>query len=188
MPRADPPVVKMIGYHNGARGQGSAPPRRKPARPCPLCAVVEKHSLRRAAPAGSRDRGKLGRPLPAGRPTRRIWEPMTQPILQNLTNTTFLLTKPNTLPHNQGASVATLRWCSGLFQNAVQLPSGTSVQLRRIPHFIKNFRRKALSNLDGGIPYYKMPKLRRGTGIRQRMVNSSGVRTILGCNHSAYVR
>src|SRR5579862_945582 len=46
----------------------------------------------------------------------------------------FLLTKPNTLPHNRVASVATLRWCSRSSRNAVRLPSGTSVQLRRNPH------------------------------------------------------
>src|SRR5215469_12116491 len=43
----------------------------------------------------------------------------------------FLLTKPNTLPHNRVASVATLRWCSGSSRNAVRLPFGMSVQLRR---------------------------------------------------------
>src|SRR5215469_2600779 len=46
----------------------------------------------------------------------------------------FLLTKPNTLPHNRVASVATLRWCSGSSRNAVRLPFGISVQLRRNPH------------------------------------------------------
>src|SRR5580700_8522790 len=46
----------------------------------------------------------------------------------------FLLTKPNTLPHNRVASVATLRWCSGSSRNAVRLPFGMSVQLRRNPH------------------------------------------------------
>src|SRR5215471_18884735 len=45
----------------------------------------------------------------------------------------FLLTKPNTLPHNRVASVATLRWCSGSSRNAVRLPFGISVQLRRNP-------------------------------------------------------
>src|SRR5215469_13313339 len=47
----------------------------------------------------------------------------------------FLLTKPNTLPHNRVASVATLRWCSGSSRNAVRLPFGISVQLRRNPHY-----------------------------------------------------
>src|SRR5215469_7172955 len=46
----------------------------------------------------------------------------------------FLLTKPNTFPHNRVASVATLRWCSGSSRNAVRLPFGLSVQLRRNPH------------------------------------------------------
>src|SRR5258708_2854463 len=45
----------------------------------------------------------------------------------------FLLTKPNTFQHNREASVATLRWCSGSFRNAVRLPFGTGVQLRRNP-------------------------------------------------------
>ncbi len=45
----------------------------------------------------------------------------------------FLLTKPNTFPHNREASVATLRWCSGSSRNAVRLPFGTSVQLHRNP-------------------------------------------------------
>ena len=47
----------------------------------------------------------------------------------------YLLTKPNTFQHNREASVATLRWCSGSSRNAVRLPSGTSVQLRRNPQF-----------------------------------------------------
>jgi hypothetical protein len=46
----------------------------------------------------------------------------------------LLLTKPNTLPNNRVASVATLRWCSGSSRNGVRLPFGTSVQLRRNPH------------------------------------------------------
>src|SRR5579862_4242472 len=46
----------------------------------------------------------------------------------------FLLTKPNTLPHNRVASVATLRWCSGSSRNAVRLTFGLSVQLHRNPH------------------------------------------------------
>ena len=33
--------------------------------------------------------------------------------------------------HNRGASVATLRWCSGSSRNAVRLPPGISVRLRR---------------------------------------------------------
>jgi hypothetical protein len=45
----------------------------------------------------------------------------------------FLLTKPNTFPHNRGASVATLRWCSGSSRNAVRLPFGMNVQLHRNP-------------------------------------------------------
>ena len=45
----------------------------------------------------------------------------------------FLLTKPNALPHNRLASVATLRWCSESSRNAVRHPSGTSLQLRRNP-------------------------------------------------------
>ena len=36
--------------------------------------------------------------------------------------------------HNRGASVATLRWCSGSSRNAVRLPFGNSVRLRRNPH------------------------------------------------------
>ena len=43
----------------------------------------------------------------------------------------FLLTKSNTFQHNREVSVATLRWCSGSSRNAVRLPLGTSVQLRR---------------------------------------------------------
>jgi hypothetical protein len=35
--------------------------------------------------------------------------------------------------HNRDASVATLRWCSGSSRNAVRLPFGMSVQLRRNP-------------------------------------------------------
>jgi hypothetical protein len=46
----------------------------------------------------------------------------------------FHLTKPNTFQHNREASVATLRWCSGSSRNAVRLPFGTGVQLRRNPH------------------------------------------------------
>jgi hypothetical protein len=46
----------------------------------------------------------------------------------------FLLTKPNTFPQNQDASVATLRWCSGSSRNAVRLPFGMSVQLHWNPH------------------------------------------------------
>jgi len=45
----------------------------------------------------------------------------------------FQLTKPNTFQHNGEASVATLRWCSGSSRNAVRLPFGTGVQLRRNP-------------------------------------------------------
>ena len=45
----------------------------------------------------------------------------------------FLLTKPNTVPHNRDASVAALRLCSGSSRNAVLLPVGLSVQLRRNP-------------------------------------------------------
>src|SRR5215831_17791737 len=36
--------------------------------------------------------------------------------------------------HNRDASVATLRWCSDSSRNAVRIPSGTCVQLRRNPH------------------------------------------------------
>jgi hypothetical protein len=39
--------------------------------------------------------------------------------------------------HNREASVATLRWCSGSSRNAVRLPFGTGVQLRRNPHFVQ---------------------------------------------------
>src|SRR5215510_9173595 len=46
----------------------------------------------------------------------------------------FLLTKPNTLPHNRVTSVATLRWRSGSSRNAVRLPFGLSVQLDRNTH------------------------------------------------------
>jgi hypothetical protein len=34
-------------------------------------------------------------------------------------------------PHNRDASVATLQWCSGSSLNAVRIPSGIGVQLRR---------------------------------------------------------
>jgi len=37
--------------------------------------------------------------------------------------------------HNRYASVATLRWCSGSSRNAVRLPFGMSVRLRRNPQF-----------------------------------------------------
>jgi hypothetical protein len=50
----------------------------------------------------------------------------------------FLLTKPNTFQHNREAGVATLRWCSESFWNAVRLPSGTSVQLHRNPQNERN--------------------------------------------------
>jgi hypothetical protein len=45
----------------------------------------------------------------------------------------FLLTKPNTFPHNQVASVATLRWRSGSSRNAVRLPSGIAFSFAGIP-------------------------------------------------------
>src|SRR5271165_1423961 len=44
------------------------------------------------------------------------------------------LAKPNIFQHNREASVATHRWCSGSSRNAVRLPFGTGVQLRRNPH------------------------------------------------------
>jgi hypothetical protein len=46
----------------------------------------------------------------------------------------FPLMKANTFLHNRVASVATLRWCSGSSRNAVRIPSGMSVHLRRNPH------------------------------------------------------
>ena len=49
----------------------------------------------------------------------------------------FLLTKPNTFPHNREASVATLRWCSGSSRNAVRFPFGLSVQLHRNPQVFR---------------------------------------------------
>ena len=36
--------------------------------------------------------------------------------------------------HNRGASVATIRWCSGSSRNAVRNRPGISVRLRRNPH------------------------------------------------------
>src|SRR5262245_45231291 len=46
----------------------------------------------------------------------------------------FLLDEAERFLHNRDASVATRRWCSGSSRNAVRLPFGTSVQLRRNPH------------------------------------------------------
>ena len=43
----------------------------------------------------------------------------------------FSLDEAEQFLHNRVASVATLRWCSGSSRNAVRLPSGMSVQLRR---------------------------------------------------------
>ena|SRR5262249_13490863 len=44
----------------GARRQGSASPRQKPARPCLLRAVLARWELRRAAPAGTRSKARSG--------------------------------------------------------------------------------------------------------------------------------
>src|SRR5215469_12055460 len=63
----------------------------------------------------------------------------------------FLLTKPNTLPHNRVASVATLRWCSGSSWNAVRLPFGISVQLRRNPQQGYNVSRPAVICAENGL-------------------------------------
>ena len=58
----------------------------------------------------------------------------------------FHLTKPNTFQHNREASVATLRWCSGS-RNAVRLPFGTGVQLRRNPHLVNTLGESALTQI-----------------------------------------
>ena len=55
--------------------------------------------------------------------------------LPSLRSGQFSLTKPNTFPHNRGASVATLRDRSPSARNAVRLPFGISVHLRRNPQF-----------------------------------------------------
>lgn len=55
-------------------------------------------------------------------------------IFPSLRSDRFPLTKPNTFPHNRGASDATLRWCSGSPRNTVRFPSGGSVQLHRNLH------------------------------------------------------
>jgi hypothetical protein len=45
----------------------------------------------------------------------------------------FFLDEAEHFLHNRDASVATLRWCSGSSRDAVRIPSGMSVQLRRNP-------------------------------------------------------
>ena len=79
----------------------------------------------RVTPALSRDKGCAPFPAPLS--------PLVASFLRCASDR-FLLTKPNTFPHNRVASVATLRWCSGSSRNAVRLPFGISVQLRRNPH------------------------------------------------------
>src|SRR5579862_8531148 len=74
----------------------------------------------------------------------------------------FLLTKPNTFPHNRVASVATLRWCSVSSQNSVRLPFGTSVQLRLNPQTLSSLTPSAIHVLrtlsSGGAPRVQRPK------------------------------
>src|ERR1035438_5083116 len=43
----------------------------------------------------------------------------------------FFLDEAEHFLHNRVASIATLRWCSGSSRNAVRLPFGNSVRLRR---------------------------------------------------------
>jgi hypothetical protein len=54
-------------------------------------------------------------------------------ILPSLRSGQFPLDEAEHFLHDRIASVATLRWCSGSPRNAVRIPSGIFVQLRRNP-------------------------------------------------------
>ncbi len=60
----------------------------------------------------------------------------------------FFLDEAEHFLQNRMASVATLRGCSGSPRNAVRLPFGNSVRLRRNPHFQLNCLNKAFDLID----------------------------------------
>lgn len=95
---------------------------------------------------------------------------------------TFLLTKPNTLSHNRVASVATLRWCSGSSRNAVRLPFGNSVRLRRNPHNrgILGFHHPEHSNTSEGGNHSapSVPDHHWGVSIQIKVPNQNPVLTL----------
>src|SRR5215510_3975665 len=65
----------------------------------------------------------------ARHPHPRLWPPTSA----SLWTQSISVDEAEHLPHNQLASVATLRGCSGSSRNAVRHPSRTGVQLRRNP-------------------------------------------------------
>ena len=84
----------------------------------------------------------------------------------------FPLTKANTFPHNRVASVATLRWCSGSSRNAVRLPFGKSVQLRRNPH--PSHGKAPYSNTSAVCTDCTMAKSGAGVRLCRRLRSDAG--------------
>jgi len=75
-------------------------------------------------------------------------------ILPSLRSGQVSLDEAEHFLHNRDASVATLRWCSGPSRNAVRIPSGISVRLRRNPHIARQSQpatssHSAVASADG---------------------------------------
>jgi hypothetical protein len=75
--------------------------------------------------------------------------------------------------HNRCTSVATLRWCSGSSRNAVRLPFGISVRLRRNPHS-KRAMAKELVEVRAKLSFSTVPTDRPLTERRRFLSHGLG--------------